>query len=73
MKMQESIRSVFSLSDRKKGKGKPKTVLDKYHLQCQQMIQKNFNDIMTTDCKREKQRIKNLNNSLLQRLKRRRE
>ena len=69
----EAMGHSFNISDRKVGKGKPKTVLEKYHLQCQAMIKKNFNDIMRTNCKREKQRIKNLNNSLLQRLKRRRE
>jgi hypothetical protein len=40
--------------DGKKTKGKPKTLLYKYHAQCYAMMQKNLQDIRQSNCKREK-------------------
>ena len=47
--------------------------LEAYHKECRKMILKNNRDIDATDDPVEKIRLQNLNNSLLQRLKRRRE
>ena len=60
-------------SDKKYKKGKPKTVINLYHKNCQKMILKNNKQMDETDSKDEKQRLRNLNHSMLQRLKRRRD
>ena len=48
-------------------------VLDKYHKECRKMLLKNNSDMENTDDPEEKIRLQNLNSSLLQRLKKRRE
>ena len=48
-------------------------VIDKYHKECRKMLMKNNNDMESTDNVQEKMRLQNLNSSLLQRLKKRRE
>ena len=57
----------------KRPKGKPKTDLAIYHQECRNMMLLNNYKIQQTTSRREKLRLKSLNYSLLQRLKRRRD
>ena len=59
-------------SSPRRSKGKPKMLIDIYHKECRKMILKNNSDMEATPDIREKIRLQNLNNSLLQRLKKRR-
>ena len=54
-------------------KGKPKTEYMKYHQECKEMMRYNNKRIKETLCKKEVLRLKSLNYSLFQRLKRRRD
>ena len=68
----ETKRISVSLNE-KRGKGKPKMIFDEYHKWCRQMLLENNAGIEQTNDPREKLRLQNLNSSLLQRLRKRRE
>jgi len=57
----------------KRGKGKPQIELDQYHLECKDFIRRNCDLIEKSKDANQVRRLKNLNNSMLQRLKKRRE
>ena len=69
----EREEALTSSYQEKRSKGKPQILYKAYHDICKNMVHKNMEDIENAETEEEKKRIRNLNNSILQRLKKRKE
>ena len=69
----ERKEALTSSYKQRRSKGKPQILYKAYYDICKKMILKNTESIKKTKSLQEKKRIRNLNNSILQRLKKRRE
>ena len=65
--------ALASSYTQKRSKGKPQIIYRAYYDICKKMILQNIENIKKVKCTIERKRLRNLNNSILQRLKKRRE